>query len=101
MTLKWKRLEPGRYQCGDWTIAGKGTKWGLYNDAQLVKSGDSKGELQRYVEKGPSLGDVEPEVPSRRRAGVDSLESVLASLRLEVNELTLAVRMLTARLDGR
>lgn len=116
--LRWTRVQAGCYTAGGYTVCGKGVSWELIReDGTLVRRGNSKGELQRLV--GDEHADAcnarnapepegfepapepapEPE-PARRRASTvaptTSLESVLASLRLELEQLTLSVRGLAA-----
>lgn len=103
--MKWSREAPGHYVSGRWAVEGKGVRWKLSCDGARVAIGRSKGELQRAAEKDPGApAPEEAATPAPRRAAVaavGSVESVLASLRLEVENLTLAVRELNARLDRR
>lgn len=101
--LRWSRVAPGHYESGRWSITGQGTKWTLRCDGVLTRRGRNKSELQRFAAEDADADAALAPEPRARRApaatSADSAESVLAALRLEVENLTLAVRELNARLD--
>jgi len=100
MTLKWKRPEPGHYVCGTWHVKGVGTSWDLYNGRKHIHSGTTKKECQQMAENSPKVEQPEDEVPvpsvSRRVSKITDLDSVLASLRLEINNLALRIGSMDA-----
>jgi len=100
MKLKWKRDNPGHYSCDDFVIKGKGTNWELW---RLISPGDletsmrvkvckrdSKGKCQDYANDHPDAGMPPKPQPKPKQLipDKDSLESILASLRLDVCALT-------------
>jgi len=116
--VKWKRgSTAGEYKSGDLTIRGAKTDWELVRGGKVIKSLSSKRSCQEYAEgldEDDSGMDVEVdvEVPQQRSRNTHfatngSLESVLASLRLDVSRLTdmvgllaTSISTLTAKIDS-
>jgi hypothetical protein len=94
--LKWKRQEPGHYTSGDWHVKGTGTNWDLHKKKTHVHSGSSKKECQELAETGatPVADPEDLHSYAPRKKSKEELDSVLASLRLEVDQLALRVSSL-------
>jgi hypothetical protein len=85
--MKWTKKQPGVYVSGNWTIRNAGADWEiLLCDEPKARRG-TKRDAQAYVEE-EVFGEPD-------KAKVDSTESVLASLRLEVSRLAETVAMLS------
>jgi len=117
--VKWKRgSTAGEYKSGDLTIRGAKTDWELVRGGKVIKSLGSKRSCQEYAEgldeeEGDNDVRNEPEPAHEPRsrnthfATNGSLESVLASLRLDVSRLTdmvgllaTSISTLTAKIDS-
>lgn len=121
MMKKWKRGNaPGEYESGDLIIRGAGTSWVLLRgDGMVIRTLSSKKSCQEYAEScdepsnetdEPSDETDEPSDEPRNEphrgtrshthfAAANSLESVLASFRLEVCRLTDMIGLLAASVD--
>lgn len=94
--LKWKRLEPGNYQSGDWHVKGTGTNWDLYKGRKHIATGTSKKECQLRAEDPLHSTEEEPQVeaPKKSKVSLDDLHGVVASLYLEITHLSAATSKL-------
>jgi len=109
MKWKWSRIEPGTYRSGEFLIKGAGTTWELYHASRLLKTMGSKKSCQEYAEgledkptESEAAEELEVRAPTRRSSvsNVDSLESVIASFRLEVSRLTDMIGLLATKIDN-
>jgi hypothetical protein len=99
VTWKWNRGgSPGTYVCGDWKIEGAGTSWWLRTPGGDAYKRSSKKDCQLKAEDLAN-GNGEPNAPKSTIAPPDSLESQLASYRLEVVGLTVQIAELTATIN--
>lgn len=93
--MKWTREAPGHYVSGKWSIEGEGTSWTLYEGSKKRHKAKSKKDCQQIAENAEEGvdGHSEPneEVPPPQPKGKTSkldLDGVLASLRLEIDQLS-------------
>jgi hypothetical protein len=104
--MKWTREKPGHYASGIWTIKGKGIKWQLLRNNKLALKGSGKKELQLYAEQQGKAKELDEEFVEQRAAKqpaapkAKDLDSVLASLRLEIDHLSLRIDALSASNKG-
>jgi hypothetical protein len=99
VTWKWKRPKPGRYKCGDWKIVQlTSTRWQLITPSGKKVERHNKKLCQLAAEEeAAKLKAKEKEATEKRRPKpTDSIESLLASYRLEVSALAMAISELTA-----
>jgi hypothetical protein len=96
---KWQRAKPGTYTSGPFRIIGGGAAWNLYRQDKLIDCFPSKKAAQEHVEQNPDAGLPPKPKAERGPAPKDSLESVLASLRLEISRLTDMVGLLATKID--
>lgn len=88
--MKWKRQEPGLYTSGKYRIEGTGTNWDLHYGKKHLHSGSSKKECQLFADDTEENPNIEPEPyepPKAQKKSKTELDSVLASFRLEVDQL--------------
>jgi len=99
--LKWTRKEPGHYVSGTLHIKGAGTNWDLYDKEDHIHSGNSKKECQQVAENPPATiaHKDSSELPvavsaAKSTSKATDLDSVIASLRLEIDNLSLRISSL-------
>ncbi len=102
--LTWKRPEAGHYTSGTWHVKGTGTNWDLYDGRKHITSATSKKACQQHAENPPPTEETEiapePELAKAPKRGKLELDSVLASLRLEVDQLALRISSLDTTISG-
>ena len=100
--MKWKRLEPGKYESGDWTITTtKKGKWYLWlkghkiNKPHNTKKAAQDAAEEKVVEPDPepTIEDAEKAV-QKSKAPVD-VDSSLRSIRLSVDSIAFALNNLS------
>jgi hypothetical protein len=113
VTLRWKREKPGVYVSKAWRVKGKGSQWQLLwgTGKTVVHYGQSKKECQRVAEERdaaeaaeeakPAPAERKGELRERREASPYSkdLQSVIASLRLEIGRLTEQISLLASAVE--
>jgi len=100
---KWKRIEPGRYQCGDLVIDGAGTQWQLLQDSSGEELGSFKSK-KAAQEAAESCDTVPRKMPSAAAPAPSSVSEItylrqeVASLAIAVTELSTYIKALGAEL---
>lgn len=95
--MKWHREKPGHYSSGPYHIEGAGYHWKLRKGNRQLTTAKSKKECQQFAETHAEEV-VAPEPPreeSRKKKSTgEDLDSVLASLRLEIDALAMRISSL-------
>lgn len=97
--MKWTRKESGHYVSGTLHIKGAGTNWDLYDGENHIHSSKSKKECQQIAEDPSAVASKDdPEFAvvnaAKKISKSTDLDSILASLRLEIDNLSLRIASL-------